>query len=216
MAETRIALHTWYAEEGVGTKLSPAKQVDVALSLIRETVAEDKLAGVLFLQEILLPLQAIKWWRDIPGFGALFKNGRIFDSNTCDWFCVKVLGPLAQQEGESCARAIAQWSRSKNLWQRRTSGVAFINLAEHGEANFLGFTDMLLEACADTVKSKERFAQTGTGWVLRELSLCEPKRVEHFLLNNLDDLSLEGLRYAPEKFPADLKARLIRRRKEHG
>lgn len=126
-----------------------------------------------------------------------------------DWFCVRVLGPPVQQQGEGCAHAIAEWWHAENLWQRRASGVAFVNLASIGEANFNGFADMLLEICAATVQCKERFAQTGTGWVLRELSLAEPERVANFVETHRDDLSGEALRSATEKMPVQLKKRLI-------
>ena len=121
-----------------------------------------------------------------------------------------MLGPLAQQEGERCARAIAKWRTAKNLWQRRAAGVAFVNLAKHGEKNFSGFTAMLLEVCGETVKPPERFAQTGTGWVLRELGQAEPERVVRFIEDRLSYFSAEGLRYAVEKMPPQTKARLTR------
>ena len=126
----------------------------------------------------------------------------------CDWFCVKVLGPLAQGQGEDCAHAIVEWRHGENLWQPRASGVAFVSLASSGEANFDGFTDMLLEICAAMVQHKERFAQTGTGWVLRELSLAEPERVADFVETCRDDLSGEALRSAIKKMPGQLKKRL--------
>ena len=69
---------------------------------------------------------------------------------------------------------------------------------------------MLLEVCAATVKHPERFAQTGTGWVLRELGQAEPERVVRFIEDNLPSFSAEGLRYATEKMPAQTKARLTR------
>ena len=52
----------------------------------------------------------------------LFEQGHIADWNTCDWFCVRVLGPLAEQQGEACARAIAAWKDAPTLWQRRAAG----------------------------------------------------------------------------------------------
>lgn len=158
---------------------------------------------------MLLPEKAIGWRTDLPRFAHLFQDGYIYDWNTCDWFCVKVLGPLAEQQGETCARAIAGWRHADNLWQRRASGVAFVNLAKNGDANFPGFTDMLTEVCNATVQYDERFAQTGTGWVLRELSLAEKERVVDFVEEHLDHFSSEGLRYAIEKLPADEKERLI-------
>ena len=213
MGDVRRALHAWYADRSIGSALSLGDQKDLALALFREDYAEDKLAGTLFLQEILLPAGGIDWEEDLLRFADLFDQGWINDWNLCDWFCVKVLGPLVAQEGKACAREIAGWSHADKLWQRRASVVAFVNLAKEGEANFVGFTGLVLGACAQTVKSPERFSQTGTGWVLRELSLAEPARVTAFAEDYLCALSSEGLRYATEKLPESTRGELKRARR---
>jgi 3-methyladenine DNA glycosylase AlkD len=214
MADVRAVLHSWHVDQGIGGTLSLTEQKDLALALFREEHAEDKLAGILFLQEILLPTGGIVWQDDLSRFASLFAEGWIHDWNICDWFCVKVLGPLAQLEGEACARAIADWKTAENLWQRRAAGVAFVNLAQRGDENFAGFTDLLLDISAATVKHPERFSQTGTGWVLRELSLAEPARVERFVARYLCDFSNEGLRYATAKLAAESKRRLQKQRQQ--
>jgi 3-methyladenine DNA glycosylase AlkD len=174
---------------------------------MRLTYCEDKLAGVLYLQEILLPAGRATC-ADLPRFAALFAEGHIYDWNTCDWFCVRVLGPLAEKEGESCARALSAWRDADGLWQRRAAGVAFVNLARRGEQNFPGFTQMLLDTCAATSRSPERFAQTGAGWVLRELSHAEPERVAAFVEEHLPQLSTEAVSYATAKLPPETRLRL--------
>jgi 3-methyladenine DNA glycosylase AlkD len=208
MADIRSALHEWYREEGIVGQLSPDEQMSLGLALFREEYAEDKITGILFLQEILLPAGAIAWERDLVRFAELFQKGWIYDWNVCDWFCVKVLGPLIEMEGEACARAISEWRGAENVWQRRAAGVAFVNLAGRGDENFAGFTELLLETCAVTVLHRERFSQTGTGWVLRELSVAEPERVESFIEEYLCEFSSEGLNSALEKMPAPSRKRL--------
>ena len=195
MALIRKSVHTWHQERLV----TADNQLEHALALLYQEHAEDKLAGILVLQEILL--ETLQWQHDLAKLAAAFAEGAIQDWNTCDWLCVKVLGPLAQLRGEPCARAIAAWHQADTLWQRRAAGVAFVNLAPHGDANFVGFTDMLLTVCASNVRDPERFAQTGTGWVLRALWLAEPARVEAFIRAHLLFFSSEGLRYATEKMP---------------
>jgi len=209
MDDIRSALHAWFKDERLGDVLSAAQQKDLALALLEEQVAEDKLAGILFLQEILLPAGLMDWRTDLPRFARLFSDGHIFDWSTCDWFCVRVLGPLVRREGEACARAISEWRNADDLWQRRASVVAFVNLAKAGDANFPGFTDMLLENCAALVQSQERFAQTGTGWVLRELGRADQERVIRFVEMYAEHFSREGLTYAIEKMPSEVKRRLI-------
>ncbi len=210
MAAIRAELHNWIGAEKLAGRLPPEEQKELALALIRETYTEDKLAGILYLQEVLIPAGEVHCPADLPRFAGLFSEGHIYDWNTCDWFCVRVLGPLVQQQGEACAQAIAAWCTAGNLWQRRASGVAFVNLAKAGEANFPGFTEMLLAVCAETVRYPERFAQTGTGWVLRELGKGQPEVVVAFVEEQLDNFSAEGLRYAIEKMPAETRARLRR------
>ena len=73
---------------------------------------------------------------------------------------------------------------------------------------------MLLETCARTVECPERFAQTGTGWVLRELSVAEPERVIGFVETRIASFSREGLRYALEKSLSAEKKRLLNLRKD--
>ncbi len=190
MAGIRRVVHTWHTE--TGTTWTPKQLRDLSIDLIRKDLTEDKLAGILLIQEILIPAGHIPWKTELKRWARLFDDGFIYDWNTCDWFCVRVLGPLA--DAEECARAIANWGRARNLWRRRAAGVAFVNLAPRGDANFRGFTTMLLEVCERTVRHPERFAQTGTGWVLRELSHAEPKRVAEFVKRNLPRMSREAVR----------------------
>jgi 3-methyladenine DNA glycosylase AlkD len=63
---------------------------------------------------------------------------------------------------------------------------------------------MLLDVCADTVQSDERFAQTGTGWVLRELSSAEPERVMDFIEQHAEDFTADGWQYLFSKLPEPL------------
>lgn len=208
MADIRSALHEWLRVKQIPENMAPTEQVDIALQLIREKYAEDKLAGILYFQEILIPGEIADWETVLPRFAELFQDGYIYDWNICDWFCVRVLGPLAKKEGESCGRAIADWQSAENIWQRRASGVAFVNLAKYGDENFSGFTKMLLTVCQATVKHPERFSQTGTGWVLRELWRAAPGDVVKLIETNIRFFSAEGLRYATEKMSAAEKKRL--------
>jgi 3-methyladenine DNA glycosylase AlkD len=208
MADIRQTLHSWLAEEEVTEGCSLEEQKALALALMQEPHTEDKLAGMLFFQEVLIPGGGVRWEKDLPQFAALFRGGFLYDWNSVDWFCVRVLGPLIQREGRACAEGIAAWRFSENLWQRRASGVAFVNLAAAGEENFPGFTALVLAICGATVQSQERFAQTGTGWVLRELSRAAPERVAAFIEENLSSFTSEGLRYATAKLPGESQTRL--------
>jgi 3-methyladenine DNA glycosylase AlkD len=209
MGDVRTAVHAWFEEEQLGERLPVGQQKDLALMLLEEDYTEDKLAGVLFLQEILLPAGALDWHSDLPRFARLFDGGYIRDWSICDWFCVKVLGPLAEQQGEACARAISEWREANSVWQRRASVVAFANLARKGDRNFPGFTGMVLEACSHLLGSEERFAQTGVGWVLRELSRSDQGCVIAFVEANLDRFSREALKNATKYLPPEVADHLL-------
>lgn len=208
MASIRSSLHAWLMEEGANSPVAMEVEKALAFHLLRETFAEDKLAGILLLQEVLLPSGMVRWREDLPRFASLFQQGYIHEWNTCDWLCVKVLGPLAQLEGEPCARAISEWRMAEGLWQRRASGVAFVNLASAGEQNFIGFVDMLLDTCESTIRSSDRFAQTATGWVLRELSRAEPERVTEFISTHIRHFSRDALRRATAQLHVTTRAHL--------
>lgn len=210
MAHIRSVAHGWY--ETVGGDWHQRRLRTLCTTLLQQDLAEDKLAGMLLLQEILIPAGHIPWPTDLQRWARLFDDGHIRDWNTCDWFCVRVLGPLAQLNGEPCARRIAGWSRARNLWRRRAAGVAFVNLAAEGDRNFPGFADMLIEVCERTVRSPERFAQTGVGWVLRELSRSEPNRVTAFLREHADLISNEAARMAAAKLPPHLAEEILNAR----
>jgi len=134
MAAIRAELHAWLAAHALDGA-DAARQFDFAADLIRQPHTEDKLPGMLWYQEVLLPAGAVRWRPALRVWARLFDDGCIADWNACDWFCVRVLGPLAEREGEPCARAIAAWRRARDLWRRRAAGVAFINLAPKGDAN---------------------------------------------------------------------------------
>ena len=191
MPVIRSVLHSWYQAEGLSTRLSLSQQKALALRLFRQQFAEDKLAGILFLQEILLPSGAIQYRADLPRFAALFTENWIYDWNVCDWFCVKVLGPLIRREGQACAAAVSGWRQAENLWQARCSVVAFVPEAANQD-----YYPLIEQSCAVLIRREERFAKTAVGWILRDISKHDEPGVKAFVERNLDHFSLESLRNA--------------------
>ena len=60
---------------------------------------------------------------------------------------------------------------------------------------FEGFVPLVLDACAANLVSDDRFAHTGPGWVLRELSRADPEAVAAFV-DAHPELSAEARRMA--------------------
>ena len=120
MSGIRAAVREWFDDNDL-VKLPRDERINLAWELLRRKLAEDKLAGILLMQEVLLPARDIDWPTDLAAIVSLFDEGHIADWSTCDWLCVRVLGPLADQQGEQCAREIASWSTTANLWRRRAA-----------------------------------------------------------------------------------------------
>lgn len=99
----------------------------LSLALLESPMAEDQLAGILYLQDYLQDQFA--WEIMLERYEQLYTRDLIFDWNACDWFCVRVLGPTIARNGPQCAAAIAAWQRADHLWQARSAVVAFVPVA---------------------------------------------------------------------------------------
>jgi 3-methyladenine DNA glycosylase AlkD len=205
MADIRAALHQWY-EELIEETLDGDQQVDLALALVRREYTEEKLAGILFLQEILLPSGDVDCEKDLARLGGVFAPGGITDWNVCDWFCVKVLSPLIAEGGPGCARRVSAWREAENLWQARASVVSFVNAADNR-----GYYALIEESCRVLIRREERFAKTAVGWILREISKHDTGFVEGVIEDSLAFFSLEGLRNATKYLDGDAQAVYERR-----
>lgn len=183
--QIREELKQWHTKEQIDI-LPLNDQLDLALSFFAEKYAEDKLAGVLFLQYYLY--HKFDWKVLIPRFEEIFDNEYIYDWNVCDWFCVRVLGPMIKENGIPCAREISKWNNSKNVWQARASVVAFANYTKHSEYKLL-----MLGSCSKLIRREERFAKTAVGWILRELSKMDKEAVMAFIKKHARYFSKESL-----------------------
>ena len=208
MATIRSCVHNWVKAESID-QLSGADGLSLCVSLMQQSMAEEKMAGILLLHEVVIPSEDVGWRAIVDELGKLYEDGYIYDWNTSDWLSVKVLHGLIERNGQRCAESLAEWAQSANLWRRRSAGVAFVYLAKGGdEKNFAGFVDLVLGICEKTVSCQERFAQTGTGWVLRELAVANRDCVVDFVEEHAAEFTSEGVDYTTEKMPEALKKRL--------
>ena len=206
----REAIDLVWQEEPATGEDRLAAGLDLALALLREPLGDDKLAGVLLLAEKLADDLTPA---ELPRLAALFDEGAVADSNTCDGLAVKLLARLVvrKPDGMSFARAVAAWKDAPGLWRRRAACIAFVPVAKKGDAALPGLTRLVLGICEKTVRDPERFAQTGTGWVLRELSLADRPAVLAFVERNLPRFSVEALRSVTEKMPKTVSRDLLTR-----
>jgi 3-methyladenine DNA glycosylase AlkD len=191
MGRIRSLVAEWRAEEGFDTRALQG----VALELLALPIAEEKLAGILLLQEHALPQGGVDDGL-FDGLEGLLDAGAIRDWNTVDWLCVRVLGPVITAFGMDAADRISGWVAAPSLWQRRCSLVAYVPLAAADPPVLADMTQRLIGTASTLAPDEERFAQTAIGWTLRELSDVAADEVHAFLLDHLAVLSREAMRMA--------------------
>lgn len=184
-----------YHKQNIENNMDNNEQIELALALIREDYAEEKLTGILFLDEILIPSGQIHGEYELARFAELFSDGFIYDWNICDWFCVKVLSSLIKRDGKQIAKYISQWREADNLWQARAS---LVSLVYH--ANNSSYYPMIKESCNVLIKREERFAKTAVGWIMREVSKYNKELVKKILDKNIIYFSTESLKNATKNF----------------
>jgi 3-methyladenine DNA glycosylase AlkD len=194
MAGVRTAVRQIVRDHELGER--PIEQLlELAHGWFARESSEDKLAAVLLVAEHLGRRLTLE---HVDALAHPLAAGDVSDWNVCDWYATKALhGFLTARPGEiePRARALAAWSASPGLWQRRAGLVAFARLAPQGDQVFPGFSQLLLDACAANLRSDDRFAHTGPGWVLRELSRAAPDAVSRFVEAH-PELSPEARRMA--------------------
>ena len=176
----------WRGERGLG-KLADGEQLELARSLIEERLAEDKFAGILYMQKYLV--RRLEPDRILEAAEELFAAGAFFDWSTSDWFSVRVLGPVVRRGGMEVAERIAGWRVAGDLWQRRAAIVPF-RAVVRDEA----YHALIEETIAALVGERERFIQTGIGWVVSDLSKSHPGVAAAVVERHFDELSAEVVR----------------------
>ena len=165
------------------------QQVSMVNGLMRSNLAEHKLAAILYVQLFWLDnhknsflLNLISDW---------FNDRYIYDWNTTDWLCVKVIAPMVDSRDEKVIWTLRQWNRDPFLWKARASLVPFTrskNIAAHSKS-IARFSDIL-------IRREERFAKTAVGWVMREYSKVDEEFVLEFLSKHVKYTTWEVKRNA--------------------
>lgn len=169
--------------------------LDIADHWFQQPNSEDKLAAVLLIAEHLAPRLRTD---HAPRLARPLAGGHVADWNVCDWYATKALHAYLAPSGKAEHARAAQlltWLDAPSLWQRRAALVAFVKTAADADRQFPGYARLVLQAAAGNLVSDDRFAHTGPGWVLRELSRTHPGLVANFLAEH-PHLSPEARRMA--------------------
>jgi 3-methyladenine DNA glycosylase AlkD len=122
---------------------------------------------------------------------------------SCDNFCTHAFGSLILQYPALIPSAM-KWTESDSRWLRRAAAVVMIYSARRGEHLDAAFqiADRLLTDGDDMV-------QKGYGWMLKEVSKCDPTRVFDYVMAHKGVMPRTALRYAIEKLDPDLRKRAM-------
>lgn len=192
MDRIRRTVRTLWDAHGLATE--PIDDLlTLAVRWFHLTPSEDKLAAVLLVAEHLAPRLED---RHHDALAEPFRRGDVADWNVCDWYATKAVHAyLTTGDLRGRAGPITAWSGSADLWQRRAAVVSFVRIAAAPSAIDPDLIESLLTACAANLGSPDRFAHTGPGWLLRELSRTAPDRVSRFVSEH-PELSPEARKMA--------------------
>ena len=93
------------------------------------------------------------------------------------------IGPILKTHAAPMRKMMLAWSKSENLWKRRTSILC--------QLGFKKETDLdLLYACIEpSIDSGEFFLRKAIGWALRQYAWTDPAEVKRYLRRNEKRLS---------------------------
>ena len=170
-------------------ELSLNRQVGLVNRLMKGSYAEEKLAAILYMQLFWLGKQKNSMMMGM--ISDWFDEKHIFDWNTTDWLCVKVITPMLGSGDEKVLWMLKRWNRDPYLWKARASLVAFALVPDitRYPREIERFSDIL-------IRRQERFAKTAVGWVLREYSRHDVEFVLSFLSKHVKYLTGEVKRNA--------------------
>jgi 3-methyladenine DNA glycosylase AlkD len=197
LPEIRELLKEKIMNEGLD-QLPMNQQVGLVNGLMRSDLAEHKLAAILYIQLCWLGKQKNAFLLSLVS--DWFTDRYIYDWNTTDWLCAKVLAPLLDSGDEQVIWTLKKWNHDPYLWMARASLVPFAlsgGIEKHTRS-IERFSDIL-------IRREERFAKTAVGWVLREYSKIDEEFVLDFLSRHVKYTTWEVKRNALKYYRKKLK-----------
>jgi 3-methyladenine DNA glycosylase AlkD len=100
------------------------------------------------------------------------------------------VGPILKSHPTSMRRKMLSWSKSTDLWKRRTAIICQLGFKEH--------TDLeLLYACIEpSLGSREYFLRKAIGWALRQYAWTDGAEIKRYVRSNRSRLSALSCREA--------------------
>jgi len=117
----------------------------------------------------------------LPMYEEMIVTGAWWDY--VDTIAAHGIGLLLRKYKSPMRRTMLRWSRSRDMWKRRSSILC--------QLTFKKETDLkLLYACIEpSIDSTEFFLRKAIGWALRQYAWTDPDEVRRYVQENLDRLS---------------------------
>ncbi len=178
-------------------KLSLDDVLGVADQLWRCKFLEERVLGIIIVSKYGRQLER-RHWKHFDGWVDSLTNW-----GETDGLCTLILAALIKKD-PALVKRLPAWTSSVNRWRRRSSAVALVPLARHGEHH-----DVAFEICDRLAEDRDDMVEKGIGWLLKEVSRTQPDTVASFLLTDIDRFSRTTVRYACEKLPKRLRTRVM-------
>lgn len=208
MQEIRFAVSKWNSEWQLEQQSVPNElQLSVSLLLLKSNYIDDQLAGIVFLDEILIP-NSIVTYSSLLDFERLFASGYITNFKVSDHFSAKVLQPLIIRYGNHVTETLAKWFDAPSVWLARSALGSLVPFA-----NDAIYDELILTGCDKLVRRPEDDAKSVVGSALKALAKRDFQTVENFLADDvhLACINAAGLTKACEPLPTgDLRPRQLR------
>ncbi len=129
----------------------------------------------------------------------------------CDSTCVKLLGPFLGKNGNEdlAIKTVNEWSDSPNYWIKRASMVILLKIVMIRKQFESKFVFSLVEKLLPY--AEQTYIEKGIGWLLKTCSNFDQPTIFKYLISNKDNLTRVILRYGSEKFPKDLREKVLRK-----
>ena len=119
--------------------------------------------------------------RSLPMFREMIVSGAWWDY--VDTIAVGQLVDLLRASPRAMAKQMRAWSRSRDLWKRRSAIICQIK--QKGESDL----DLLYDVIEPAMDESEFFLRKAIGWALREHAKTDPDEVIRYVRQNKDRLS---------------------------
>jgi len=169
----------------------------IADRLWRGRILEERSLAILILEKFQRHFENRHW----PHFDTYINS--LSNWAETDGLCIYVLAPLLDTEPALVTR-LTPWTRSSNRWRRRAAAVALVKAARRGK-----YHESAFKICDRLADDRDDLVEKAVGWLLKEVSRTQPQKVADYLLENGQRLSRTTIRYAAEKLPAKLRARVL-------